>query len=269
MQVKNLFRALVAAVAVLVMAFSPVAAVTDGEYAGEDDYPYVGLMVAFVDGSPAWRCSGTFVSPQLYVTAGHCTFGADHVEIWLAHNVEDYRAEYDYPWDGDVSGTPYTHESYNDAAFYMYDLGVVVIDRGPKPKLDRYGVLPEYDQLDSLSQGAQFTAVGYGLQESYPTEADWKTVADLYRMIAYPQLLQINGGIVGSDSLLLSNNANTGGTCFGDSGGPNFIGDSPVIGGVTSFGMNGTCAGTGGVYRIDRADDLNWIYDNFSQYLLK
>ncbi len=37
--------------------------------------------------------------------------------------------------------------------------------------------------------------------------------------------------------------------------------------GVTSFGMNGTCGGTGGVYRIDRADDLNWLYGEFGQYL--
>ena len=49
------------------------------------------------------------------------------------------------------------------------------------------------------------------------------------------------------------------GTCFGDSGGPNFIGSSNVIGGVTSFGINGNCAGTGGVYRVDQADDLAWL----------
>lgn len=32
-----------------------------------------------------------------------------------------------------------------------------------------------------------------------------------------------------------------------------------MIAGVTSFGLNGTCGGTGGVYRVDRADDLDWI----------
>ena len=86
-------------------------------------------------------------------------------------------------------------------------------------------------------------------------------------MVAYPKLNQINGGIVGDFSLLLSNNAHTGGTCFGDSGGPNFIGDSNVIAGVTSFGLNGNCAGTGGVYRVDREDDLDWLYTEFGSYL--
>ena len=77
----------------------------------------------------------------------------------------------------------------------------------------------------------------------------------------------IHPGFTGDFSIMLSNNHSTGGTCFGDSGGPNFIGNTNVVGGVTSFGINGNCAGTGGVYRVDRADDLNWIYSTFGDYL--
>jgi secreted trypsin-like serine protease len=65
----------------------------------------------------------------------------------------------------------------------------------------------------------------------------------------------------------LPRSATTGGTCFGDSGGPNFIGTSNVVGGVTSFGKNGNCAGTGGVYRVDRADDLGWLNEEFGDLL--
>ncbi|HMO56167.1 MAG TPA: trypsin-like serine protease, partial [Roseiflexaceae bacterium] len=83
-----------------------------------------------------------------------------------------------------------------------------------------------------------------------------------------PHLLQINTpGFTGDFSMLLSNNSNTGGTCFGDSGGPNFIGNSNVVGGVTSYGLNGSCGGTGDVYRVDRADDLNWLYGTFGSLL--
>ena len=84
-------------------------------------------------------------------------------------------------------------------------------------------------------------------------------MAKKIRMVARPKLIQINTGFTGDFSLLLSNNAHTGGTCFGDSGGPNFIGDSRVIGGVTSYGLNDACGGTGGVYRVDRKDDLGWL----------
>ena len=63
----------------------------------------------------------------------------------------------------------------------------------------------------------------------------------------------------GDFSLLLSNNASTGGTCFGDSGGPNYLGMSNVVAGVTSFGLNGSCGGTGGVFRLDKPDVLDFV----------
>jgi secreted trypsin-like serine protease len=63
--------------------------------------------------------------------------------------------------------------------------------------------------------------------------------------------------------MLLSNNAHTGGTCFGDSGGPNFYGsgrtETKIVAGVTSYGLNGNCAGTGGVFRMDRQDVLDFV----------
>jgi hypothetical protein len=45
------------------------------------------------------------------------------------------------------------------------------------------------------------------------------------------------------------------------------VGRSNVIGGVTSFGLNVTCAGTGGVYRVDRSWNLDWIRTTFAKYL--
>jgi secreted trypsin-like serine protease len=270
MQKKMLVAALVA-IAVLAIGLGPVGAVTDGELDG-NGHPYVGLMVAQdAKGNPLWRCSGTLLSSTLFLTAGHCTEApAAHVEIWFDADVESGIPDNGYPNKGDVGGTPYTHPSYDPNAFYLYDLGAVVLDKPVKKK--QYGALPKQDQLDRLTtrrgtQNVTFTAVGYGLQQSFPDAASWKEHNQRVRMVAYPHLVQINGGITGDFSLLLSNNAHSGGTCFGDSGGPNFIGTSNVIGGVTSFGLNGNCAGTGGVYRVDRADDLDWLRETFGNHL--
>src|SRR5688572_26281219 len=261
----TLLAALVVGVA---LGAGPANAVTDGELDG-NGHPYVGLMVAQrADGSPLWRCSGTLISATVFLTAGHCTEApAARAAIWFDADVESGIPENGYPFNGDAAGTTYTHPQYNPNAFYLYDLGVVVLDRPVKMK--RYGALPKLDQLDALQPGAKtiFTAVGYGLQKSFPDSASWKESALRIRMVAYPHLVQINSGIVGDFSLLLSNNAHSGGTCFGDSGGPNFVGRSNVIGAVTSFGLNGSCAGTGGVYRVDRADDLNWLYSAFGSRL--
>jgi hypothetical protein len=234
--------------------------ITYGELDGEG-HPFVGLMIAQdADGNPLWRCSGTLLSSTVFLTAAHCTEApADRVEIWFDADVEGGIPENGYPFLGDAGGLPYTHPEYDPGAFFLRDVGVVVLDA---PYVtDRYGVLPTLDQLDALArrrgkQDTTFTAVGYGLQRINPVFVE----AERVRMVATPRLIQINApGFTGDFSLLLSNNASTGGTCFGDSGGPNFLGSSDVVAGVTSFGLNGNCAGTGGVFRMDRAWALDWV----------
>jgi hypothetical protein len=260
----------VATIALLTVMVMPASAITRGGALDGDGHPYVGLMVAQdAAGNPLWRCSGTLLSPTLYLTAGHCTESpAAHVEIWFDTDVESGIPANGYPFAGDVGGTPYTHPQYSPAAFFLFDLGVVVLDE--PVVMAQYGALPTLNQLDALKPGKRstFTAVGYGLQESFPDPAAFLENNARIRMVATPHLLQINvPGFTGDSSLLLSNNSATGGTCFGDSGGPNFLGSSNVVAAVTSFGINSTCGGTGGVYRVDRADDLDWLYSDFGAHL--
>jgi V8-like Glu-specific endopeptidase len=253
--------AALAAAATLTSA--PASAVTDGEQDG-DAHPYVGLMVAQdADGAPLWRCSGTLISPTLFLTAGHCTEApAAKVALWFDADMQTNSAAKGYPFVGTASGTPHAHPQYDPNAFTRYDVGVVVLD-APVSK-SQYGALPTLDQLSTMRtqrgrQDVTFTAVGYGLQQSFPDAASFLASNVKVRMVAHPHLLQIDTSFTGSYSLLLSNNASTGGTCFGDSGGPNLLGTSNVVAGVTSYGINGNCAGTGGVYRMDRADALDWV----------
>lgn len=251
-------------IVILAVAVSPVGAITDGQPDG-NNHPFVGLMVAQdANGTPLWRCSGTLLSPTLFLTAGHCTYGAAHVEIWFAADVDAGRPGNGYPFNGEVGGTPYTHPEFPNASFVVNDVGVVVLDEPYASPNGVYGTLPSLNQFDAFKtkrgqQDVTFTAVGYGLQKSFPDAASWQTVAKRVRMVATPKLNQINTGFTGDFSLLLSNNANTGGTCFGDSGGPNFLGNSNVVAAVTSYGINGNCAGTGGVFRMDRANALNFV----------
>lgn len=236
-------------------------AIKNGEMDG-DGHPYVGLIIMKNNGVPYGRCSGTLISPTLFLTAGHCLADATSVEIWFEPDMETDAAAKGYPWTGEASGTPYVHPQYDPNAFWVYDLGVVVLDQAVY--MDEYGTLPSLDQLDALKvqrglQDVTFTTVGYGLQQKFPDAASWKENNVRIRMVATPRLIQINTFFVGDGSLLLSNNANTGGACFGDSGGPNFLGNTNVIAGVQSFALNGTCSGTGGVYRVDRQDDLDWL----------
>ncbi len=249
-------------------------AITNGELDGEK-HPWVKLLLMEVDGAPAYRCSGTLLSPTVFLTAGHCSgLGGDSpggefsgMRVFTESDIQagQKAGTNNYPYAGPnaVEAVAWkTHPLYGTAPFYYHDVGVVILKK-PGIKLSRYATLPQADVLDAMAQqrGQQdltFTAVGYGLQQSSPVAVHNSALKT--RMFATPHLDAINApGMTGDFSMLLSNNAATGGTCFGDSGGPNFIGSSNVVGGVTSFGLNGNCGGTGGVFRMDRQNVLDFV----------
>jgi secreted trypsin-like serine protease len=250
----------------LLMVFVlPAAAVQFGELDG-DDHPHVGLLVFDVGGSPAWRCSGTLLSKTVMLTAGHCTYGTSGGRVWFEPDVESGIPDNGYPFGGGTSiefKEIYTHPDYVPGAFYLFDVGVVILK---KPvNLNTYGELAEIGLLDELAtkrggQERSFTVVGYGLQSVVPT-----LQADRVRYRGEVQLIDVNGtaGIPAGTSASFTNNPGkgngSGGTCFGDSGGPIFYGDSNVVAAVTSYGLNANCAGTGGGYRVDTADDQAFV----------
>ena len=228
-------------------------------------HPAVVLIVMDVAGRPAYRCSGTLLSPTVVLTAGHCTGEPGEfsgMRIFTESDVQNGTNNYPYSGPNTVEAKAWhAHPQFTEAAFFLHDVGVVELKSPVSLPASTYGTLPAANSLDALRprSSTTFTSVGYGLQQINPAQV----VAQKIRMVATPHLIQINTGFTGIGSLLLSNNASTGGTCFGDSGGPNFLGSSSVVAGVTSFGLNGTCGGTGGVFRMDRSDVLSFV----TQYL--
>jgi len=258
---KRSLPALVAICAATLAIVIPAGAITDGELDG-NRHPAVVLLLMEVNGQPAFRCSGTLLSPTVLLTAGHCAGAPGEfsgMRVFTESDVDNGNNNYPFAGPNSVEAVAWSaHPLFNPDAFALHDVGVVVL-QSPGVKLRRgsYGVLPEEDELDSLRPGAStvFTSVGYGVQRINPAFVESARV----RMFAQPHLIQINTGFTGDFSLLLSNNHRTGGTCFGDSGGPNFLGTSNIIAGVTSFGLNGTCGGTGGVFRVDRRNVLDFV----------
>jgi secreted trypsin-like serine protease len=224
-------------------------------------HPAVVLVVMDVGGRPAFRCSGTLIAAKVVLTAGHCAGEPGEfsgVRVFTESDVENGNNNFPFAGPNTIEAEEWrAHPLFTGSAFFLHDVGVVRLTKAVKLSAGQYGKLPRVNQLDALqpSSSTVFTAVGYGLQRINPVFIE----DELVRMNAEPHLIQINTGLTGDFSLLLSNNASTGGTCFGDSGGPNYLGSSNVIAGVTSFGLNRTCGGTGGVFRLDRQNVLDFV----------
>jgi len=270
MRNKKYLFVLVAVIAMLAVAVFPAGAITDGELDG-NGHPQVVLIVMDIAGQPAYRCSGTMLNEYYVLTAGHCAGAPGEfsgMRIFTESDVQN--GDNNYPFGGGnntIEAVRWAaHPLYPTASFFVHDVGMIELAEPFNPGV--FGELPAVDSLDQYKtqrgkHPLTFTSVGYGLQQivDNPVFGAIHIQSFKTRYVAHPQLIQMNvPGFTGDFSLLLSNNTATGGTCFGDSGGPNFLFDTNVVAGVTSFGLNGNCGGTGGVFRMDRQDVQNFVY---------
>jgi hypothetical protein len=267
------------ALAVLV---APVAAITNN-WVEDNEHPFVGLVVFYdEEGEFSHRCSGSLLSPTVFLTAGHCTDGATTARVYFQ---QDAGANYNPVTQLDpISGYPETcaagtlgvvcatsDELYNygfaDFAGFpdTHDAGLVILDQAIS--LSEYGELADVGTLDSLgTQRGQnktiFTVSGYGLSRSNQPQSGIPNLSFRSRLMATSTLVNLtSANTAGFNVQTQGNGAGRGGTCSGDSGGPVFLGDveSNVIVAVTSFGLNGICRGTDFAYRVDTAAVQAWI----------
>ncbi len=97
---------LIAVVLALFVSAAPVAAIT-GNYVKDNEHPFVGLVVFYDEnGEFSHRCSGSLLTPTVFLTAGHCTDGATTARVYFQ---QDAGANYDPATGVDpVSGYPET-----------------------------------------------------------------------------------------------------------------------------------------------------------------
>jgi hypothetical protein len=281
-------KSLVVAVVVLALLVGSVGiayAITNGVPDG-NNHPYVALLV-FGDETddgfiPWWRCSGALIAPDVILTAGHCTSdGATGARVWFDAGPIDWgtwdpetnptcAGEEGYPCSGDASGTPYTMPGYGTRGgglpgFDYHDVGIVVLTEPvPGDVVDEYAQLPTAGLVDTLKNKTEIDFVGYGVQEqimSFPGENPYDRWTGLTQRFYAPSEL-ISGKFKHSDEFMkLSLNASQGdgGTCFGDSGGPDLLGGTGTVLAVNSYVTNANCKGVGYSNRVDTPEILAWI----------
>jgi len=252
-------------VLILVVGALPAAAITNGEPDGEG-HPNVGLMIADVDGEPAWRCSGTLIAPRVFLTAGHCVSGATGARVWFDSDLTD-NPEYPYGGDTSFEGTPVPHPEYLFEGDDPHDVGVVILDEAVDLELS---TLAEADLLTQLKKdrileggyedGVYFRSVGYGRTlEAWPPP---ELVSGRIRRVAESEYTALTQARLHVFQRAVFDES---GSCFGDSGGPVFWDDpvgNEILVAVTSSG-DAQCVASNFPYRVDVSDIRQWILDQF------
>jgi V8-like Glu-specific endopeptidase len=233
------FLAMAAAAVVAIGVTGVALAITNGGPDG-NGHPYVGAMLAphaYSDGT--WEdCSGTLISPTVFLTAAHCDIGESRYAV-------TFDSSYDSKTGTTYWGTYHADPRYNHSQNDPYDIAVVVFDKPVKGIAPAR--LPKLGSLDSLKVGDPIVSVGYGAQ-SVTMGAGGANFhyADI-RYVATGSVNSMNNAWIRAS---MNPATGDGGTCYGDSGGPNFVGDTNIVAGTTITG-DFVCRATNVDYRLD------------------
>jgi V8-like Glu-specific endopeptidase len=245
-------RALVALAVVVagIVTASPASAVTNGTLDG-NQHPSVGGLVSptqYSDGTWIY-CSATLISPTVVLTAAHCGEEGETVTVTFDPAYTDGDKVY--------TGTFHADPAYPGNQSDAHDIAVVVLDKAVKGITP--SSLPEAGSLSALPADQLFTSVGYGAYEVTNSPGGHQYLYNDVRMVATGTLNSTN-----KTWLRISMNPATGdgGTCYGDSGGPNFLGTTDIIAAITITG-DAVCRATNVDYRLDTTSARDFL----SQYV--
>jgi Trypsin len=239
-------RATIAALTVvgLVLAFGGTASAVF--YGGPDgqDHPSVGALLApeaYPDGTWA-SCSGTLISPTVFLTAAHCDWGLTRMAVTFDTNYVASTGTTQW-------GTWHADPRYRGAQSDPHDLAVVVFDTpvsGITPSQ-----LPAENSLANLPHDQAFTSVGYGAQSGTIDHGPTFQYADIRYEATSDTLFAINKAWL---RISMNPSLGDGGPCYGDSGGPNFLGagsTATYVVAATTITGDLMCRATNVIYRLD------------------
>jgi hypothetical protein len=239
----------------MLIAAAPAGAIVGGT-ADDGGHPNVGALVAhFPDGDfPA--CSGTLISPSVFLTAGHC------IAITQSFGATGYGVTFDstltFDATGRVSdtipGTATFDPLFGHDQGDLHDLAVVTL---AQPVLSASpATLPTAGLLDELAakgglRGREFTVVGYGAPAMSFGGGKPEPAFDFVRRVATSSFMALDPTRL---FLLINTDATGGGgTCFADSGGPQFldVDGTETLVSVTSLKSDQVCRALDVNYRLD------------------
>ena len=246
--------ALIALVALGVLATSAFAVINGSPDNGR--HPYVGMAIWFPDGNPAHGfelCSGSLVSPTVFVTAAHCF--PEGAVVFVDTNEDAFGDLHTGGFGSAVPGIAHPDPNWTSLGNGLSqsdrnDIAVVTL-LGPIAS-PRYAKLPTLGYDDTLPNNQSIEIVGYGIQTQTPLTFGTRFDA--------PAKIVPGGGATGSEFLKVSSSPGQGGaTCNGDSGGPDLKAGTDLMLAISSYGPSATCKAVAYSQRMDTAEALGFV----------
>eukprot|EP00099_Drosophila_melanogaster_P021359 NP_648558.1 uncharacterized protein Dmel_CG11529 [Drosophila melanogaster] len=227
-------------------------AVGQSKYGRIEKFPYQVMLI----GKQLWRkrilCGGTLLDKRWILTAGHCTMGVTHYDVYLGtKSVEDTEVS-----GGLVlrSNKFIVHERFNPETA-ANDIALVKLpqDVAFTPRIQPAS-LPSRYRHDQFA-GMSVVASGWGAMVEM-TNSDSMQYTEL-KVISNAECAQeydvVTSGVICAKGLKDET------VCTGDSGGPLVLKDTQIVVGITSFGPADGCETNipGGFTRVTHY--LDWI----------
>jgi hypothetical protein len=250
----------VAVVALGVLAASAFA-VVNGSPDGTK-HPYVGMVLLFPTGNPVdgfELCSGSLVSPTVFVTAAHCFAALGPHSLVVVDMNENAIDDVHSPGFGSaLPAVAHPDPNWKSLGKGLSqsdrnDIAVVTIAGGgfPQPN-NRYAQLPSLGLDDTLPNNQPIEIVGYGVQNAVAPGFGWRFDA--------PAKIVPGGGATGSEFLKVSSSPGQGGaTCNGDSGGPDLKAGTDLMLAISSYGPSATCNAVAYSQRMDTPEAIRFL----------
>jgi Trypsin len=273
-KIRKLAIACVIGALITALTPSPARAITNGFPDTSNKFSNVGAVLA-ISSDPSQNfqvCSGTLISPTVFLTVAHCaqffmqvlepqgfslfvsfanpTPLAELTDVSALIPINEIIPNPKYVFSDDKVFNPHHRADSGDVAVFMLP-AVTGIMPATLPTL---GLLDQLAAKNGLHD-AVFTSVGYGSVDRFGTRPN-----PMPRMFAFSAFSALKVTIL---QVSINPTLNNGGACFGDSGGPNFlqVDGKPILTSIASVEGDHVCRATSGAYRMDTASARDFLKD--------